>query len=140
MPQCPAPGTTIYTEILACQLLGMMSNPDTAKTVALTLDNMNTVLGWLRKNSDTFNDLIVVAKRFKQDSDVMRAYELGGAPVTSFTQDQLNNVNASPARALQKIPAELDLMQHALFDVVGSMNVMAVSMGSTMGRVGSWMP
>lgn len=87
----------------------------------------------------------VLMTRLKQDSDVLRAYVLSNPPDSSpgmqqiLTQSKvptpsgLDALAASPAMYMQRAREALRVMANNL-------QTMAYSMGSTMGRMGSWMP
>ncbi|MBF0098989.1 MAG: hypothetical protein HQM04_09345 [Magnetococcales bacterium] len=106
-------------------------------------------------------DLPILSKRIKQDSDVLRAFILeqqkrdGQAllpnPYASFTPNldqlsaaQLDHVRASATMLMpamqESLRGELNFLNRSIAHMDWSMGVMAGSMGSTMGRIGSWMP
>lgn len=91
-------------------------------------------------------DMAVLMTRVKQDSDILRAYVLSnptdiGTPlVDKILQDNkvprpagLNSLAASPAITIHRVKEALRRMND-------NMATMAYSMGSTAGRMGSWMP
>jgi hypothetical protein len=106
-------------------------------------------------------DLPILSKRIKQDSDVLRAFILEQQkrdgqtllpnPYASFSPnpDQLNapQLDSVRASATMLMPAmqeslrgELNFLNRSIAHMDWNMGVMAGSMGSTMGRIGSWMP
>lgn len=115
----------------------------------------NTLLGKLEDGlkSPNFDVMMqgmgstaVLMTRMKQDSDVLRAYMLASPPDMGAPGVQeilaknnvpnpagLDSLSASPAMSLHRVKEALRGMN----DKIGTM---AYSMGSTMGRMGNWMP
>jgi hypothetical protein len=80
----------------------------------------------------TFVDSVVLMQRIRQDSDAFRDYVTGPEEVLRGLEKQLQAMNL----ALASVPAmatQMDLMNRNIAS-------MTYSMGSTMGRMGSWMP
>lgn len=80
----------------------------------------------------TFVDAFVLMQRIREDSDAFRSAVLGPEEALGMIQGELETMN----RALVAVPAmavQVDLMNR-------NMSSMNYSMGSTMGRMGSWMP
>jgi hypothetical protein len=80
----------------------------------------------------TFVDAVVLMQRIRQDSNEFRSVVGGPGPALQGVQEELRLMNA----ALSSVPAmaaQMDLMNR-------NMASMTYSMGSTMGRMGSWMP
>ncbi|MBF0185060.1 MAG: hypothetical protein HQM06_11820 [Magnetococcales bacterium] len=107
-------------------------------------------------------DLPVLSMRIKQDSDVLRTFILEQQqrrepqtplpnPYANFnpdgkhyTPEQLNSLRASATMLLpsmqEAMRGELNYLNRSIAQMGWNMGVMAGSMGSTMGRIGSWMP
>ncbi len=98
------------------------------------------------------DNMITLTNRIKQDSDVLRAYMLrldrvgvdrngiardpSSRPIQLMLESQhldLDSVNASPAMGIHGAREALKKMGYSL-------DVMTYSIGSTMGRMGSWIP
>ncbi|AGA89220.1 hypothetical protein Thimo_0351 [Thioflavicoccus mobilis 8321] len=80
----------------------------------------------------TVIDSIVLVQRIRQDSNAFRELVTGPDDVLRDIEGQLDTMN----RAMLSIPimaAQMDAMNR-------NMAAMSYSMGSTMGRVGNWMP
>lgn len=80
----------------------------------------------------TFVDTVVLMQRIREDSNAFRAYVTGPEEVLRGVERQLEAMNVAMA-AIPPMAAEMNLMNR-------NMASMSYSMGSTMGRVGSWMP
>lgn len=88
------------------------------------------------------HNVMLLMARLRQDSDVMRVdfakqTRGGTAQVTVADNVDLNAAFASPSVALyrvqERVGAELNFMNRNMY-------VMSQSVGSTMGRMGNWMP
>lgn len=80
----------------------------------------------------TFVDTVVLMNRIRQDSDAFRDYITGPEDVLRGLEHELELMNV----ALSSVPAmavQMDLMNR-------NMASMTYSMGSTMGRMGKWVP
>lgn len=80
----------------------------------------------------TFVDTVVLIQRIREDSNAFRDLITGPEDVLRDLEQQLKTMNV----AMASIPAmvvQMDLMNR-------NMASMSHSMGSTMGRAGSWMP
>jgi hypothetical protein len=80
----------------------------------------------------TFVDTVVLMQRIRQDSNAFPGYITGPEDVLRGVERQLEVMN----RAMASIPTmavQMDLMN-------GNMAAMSYSMGSTMGRMGKWVP
>lgn len=80
----------------------------------------------------TFVDSVVLMQRIRQDSDALRDYLTGPKDVLRGVVRQLEVMNAAMA-SIPTMAAQMDLMNH-------NMASMSYSMGSSMGRMGKWMP
>ncbi|MEO5350541.1 MAG: hypothetical protein H7836_12975 [Magnetococcus sp. YQC-3] len=104
----------------------------------------------IRKLLAGLDDAMVVMGRVRQDSDLLRAYALAHReppdpavqqvlakyplPVDpALSPTPLNSLDASPSIMVHRGIEHLSVM-------AGNLRTMAYSMGSTMGRMGSWMP
>lgn len=97
----------------------------------------------------TFVDVVVVMQRFRKDSDAFQDFITGPEDVLHGVETQLVDMN----KAMKSIPImaeEMKLMNVAMpsipamavqMDLMNrNMSSMTYSVGSTMGRVGNWMP
>lgn len=121
----------------------MMGNPDVQKYVHAYLEGkgieptQQNMMAYSTKavvesGVATIVDLVVLMQRIRQDSNVFRDFVQGPTPVLEGVQRELHLMNG----ALASVPAmvvQMDLMNR-------NMASMSHSMGSTMGRMGSWMP
>jgi hypothetical protein len=80
----------------------------------------------------TFVDTVVLMQRVRDDSNAFRDYVTGPADVLRGVERQLQVMNVAMA-SIPTMAVQMDLMNH-------NMASMSYSMGSTMGRVGKWMP
>lgn len=120
----------------------LMANPDVKKLVDAYREQnpdatqedldayaMQRILGSM---VGTFVDTVVLMQRIRQDSNAFRDYITGPEDVLRGVEQQLEVMN----RAMASIPpmaVQMDLMNR-------NMASMTHSMGSTMGRMGNWMP
>ncbi|MBF0309850.1 MAG: hypothetical protein HQL56_10005 [Magnetococcales bacterium] len=93
----------------------------------------------------TLKDAALLVARFKQDSDVMRKYmKANPNPYANMTLNCDNSLEAecySPVVMVQAgMAKEMSFLNRSISRMSYDMSVMAGSMGSTMGRMGSWMP
>lgn len=103
---------------------GLEPTPENMKSLAPRAVMESTV--------KTFVDAVVLMQRIRQDSNAFRDVVGGPGPALQGVHDELRLMNA----ALSSVPAmaaQMDLMNR-------NMASMTYSMGSTMGRMGSWMP
>ena len=80
----------------------------------------------------TFVDTVVLMQRIRKDSDAFRDYVTGPEDVLRGLEQQLVVMNHAMA-SIPPMAVQMDLMNR-------NMASMSHSMGSTMGRVGNWMP
>jgi hypothetical protein len=80
----------------------------------------------------TFVDAVVLLQRIRQDSNAFRDYITGPEDVLRDVEHQLEVMNLAMA-SIPPMAAQMDLMNR-------NMSSINYSMGSTMGRMGSWMP
>jgi hypothetical protein len=78
----------------------------------------------LKASSNMLVDLGIVMTRVRQDSNAFRQWLAEGGS----------------ERMLGKISGELHFLNASVAAMVRDMSVMTYSVGSTMGRAGSWMP
>ncbi len=149
-------------------LMGMlMSNltPDKFKTIVDGMVNAATMMNRMSKNATDENigammegmgNAAVLVTRLKQDSDVLRAYVLATPENDHLPPHMMDimNVNGiplvpgagpqTPMPSLEAMAASPAIRIHnareALRTMANELHTMAYSMGSTMGRMGSWMP
>jgi hypothetical protein len=81
---------------------------------------------------ETFVDTVVLMQRIRQDSNAFRDYVTGPEDVLRGVEQQLQVMNGAMA-SIPPMAAQMDLMNR-------NMASMTYSMGSTMGRMGKWMP
>ena len=81
---------------------------------------------------ETFVDTVVLMQRIRQDSNAFRDYVTGPEDVLRGVEQQLAVMNLAMA-SVPSMAAQMDLMNR-------NMASMTYSMGSTMGRMGKWMP
>jgi hypothetical protein len=77
-------------------------------------------------------DAVVLMNRLREDSDAFRAYVEGPEKVLRDLHKDLVTMNIALA-SIPAMAAQMDLMNR-------NMATMSYSMGSTMGRMGKWMP
>ena len=80
----------------------------------------------------TFVDAFVLMQRIRQDSDAFRAAVIGPEEALEGIGKELNLMNGALS-AVPAMAAQMDLMNR-------NISSMSYSMGSTMGRMGNWMP
>ena len=80
----------------------------------------------------TFVDTVVLMQRIRQDSDAFRDYVTGPEDVLRGVEQQLVVMNGAMT-SVPAMAAQMDLMNRNIAS-------MTYSMGSTMGRMGKWMP
>lgn len=80
----------------------------------------------------TFVDTVVLLQRVRQDSNAFRELVMGPSDALHSLGHQLEVMNLAMA-SIPPMAAQMDLMNR-------NMSSMSYSMGSTMGRMGSWMP
>ncbi|MGA7981386.1 MAG: hypothetical protein WCA32_14335, partial [Chromatiaceae bacterium] len=80
----------------------------------------------------TFVDAVVLMQRIRDDSNAFRDYVTGPEDVLRGVEKQLQVMNVAMA-SIPTMAVQMDLMNH-------NMASMTYSMGSTMGRMGKWMP
>jgi hypothetical protein len=80
----------------------------------------------------TFVDTVVLLQRIRQDSNAFRDFVTGPEDVLRGLKHELEIMNLALA-SMPPMAAQMDLMNR-------NMSSMTYSMGSTMGRMGSWMP
>jgi hypothetical protein len=81
---------------------------------------------------ETFVDTVVLMQRIRQDSNAFRDYVTGPEDVLRGVEQQLEVMNLAMA-SIPPMAAQMELMNL-------NMASMTYSMGSTMGRMGKWMP
>jgi hypothetical protein len=81
---------------------------------------------------ETFVDTVVLMQRIRQDSNAFRDYVTGPEDVLRGVEQQLEVMNVAMA-SIPAMAAQMDLMNR-------NMASMSYSMGSTMGRMGKWVP
>jgi molecular chaperone DnaK (HSP70) len=81
---------------------------------------------------ETFVDTVVLMQRIRQDSNAFRDYVTGPEDVLRGVEQQLEVMNLAMA-SIPPMAAQMELMNI-------NMASMTHSMGSTMGRMGKWMP
>lgn len=81
---------------------------------------------------ETFVDTVVLMQRIRQDSDAFRDYVTGPEDVLRGVEHELQAMNVALA-SVPAMAAQMDLMNRNIAS-------MTYSMGSTMGRMGKWMP
>jgi len=81
---------------------------------------------------ETFVDTVVLMQRIRQDSNAFRDYVTGPEDALRGVKQQLEVMNLAMA-SIPNMAAQMDLMNR-------NMASMSYSMGSTMGRMGKWMP
>jgi hypothetical protein len=81
---------------------------------------------------ETFVDTVVLMQRIRQDSNAFRDYVTGPEDVLRGVEQQLEVMNLAMA-SIPPMAAQMELMNR-------NMASMTYSMGSTMGRMGKWMP
>jgi hypothetical protein len=121
----------------------MMENPDVRNQVKEFLkeqgieetpENMKqyAAAAILKNTVSTLVDAVVLMQRIREDSNAFRDVVGGPGPALHAIQHELRLMNG----AMLSIPAmatQMDLMNR-------NMATMSYSMGSTMGRMGNWMP
>jgi hypothetical protein len=121
----------------------MMKNPDVQSQVKAYLkeqgieetpENMKryATAAILKNTVSTLVDAVVLMQRIREDSNAFREMVGGPGPALHAIQHELRLMNG----AMMSIPAmatQMDLMNR-------NMATMSYSMGSTMGRMGNWMP
>jgi hypothetical protein len=80
----------------------------------------------------TFVDAFVLMQRVREDSDVFRDLVMGPKAALQGIDQELKLMNAALS-AVPTMAAQMDLMNR-------NISSMTYSMGSTMGRMGKWMP
>jgi hypothetical protein len=80
----------------------------------------------------TLVDTVVLMQRIRQDSNAFRDYVTGPEDVLRGLEHELQVMNLAMA-SIPAMAAQMDLMNR-------NMASMTYSMGSTMGRMGKWMP
>jgi len=80
----------------------------------------------------TFVDAFVLMQRIRQDSNAFRDYVSGPEEVLRGVEHQLEVMNLAMA-SIPPMAVQMDLMNR-------NMASMSYSMGSTMGRMGKWVP
>jgi hypothetical protein len=121
----------------------VMSNPDVQKHVQdyFEKNNLNpspeeqeafATQAVVQSVVSTFVDTVVLMQRIRQDSNAFRDYVTGPEDVLRGVERQLEVMNLAMA-SIPPMAAQMDLMNR-------NMSSMSYSMGSTMGRMGSWMP
>lgn len=116
--------------------------------LAVNLNTTVTTLNQLTAHPQvlaTAQNLGILAQRFKQDSDLVRQHVLSQTqPGVKVTTAMLESPNASPAVILHQLGVgvnqELNFINRNIADMDFNIRVMAQSMGTTLGRVGSWIP
>lgn len=121
----------------------MMGNPDVQAYVKAYLESHGieptpenmmaySTKAVIESGVSTMVDVVVLMQRIRQDSNAFRDFIEGPTPVLEGLERELKLMNV----ALASVPAmavQMDLMNR-------NMASMTHSMGSTMGRMGSWMP
>jgi hypothetical protein len=77
-------------------------------------------------------DAFVLMQRIRQDSNAFRDYVSGPEEVLRGVEHQLEVMNLAMA-SIPPMAVQMDLMNR-------NMSSMSYSMGSTMGRMGKWVP
>ena len=80
----------------------------------------------------TFVDAFVLMQRIREDSDVFRAAVIGPEVALEGIGKELHLINGALS-AVPVMATQMDLMNR-------NISSMSYSMGSTMGRMGNWMP
>lgn len=121
----------------------MMENPDVQRSVQIYLEaqgipvtdeNMmaNAAPAVIHSAVTTMVDTVVLMQRIRDDSNAFRDLIGGPVPALHGMEREMQAIN----RALASVPImaiQMDLMNR-------NMASMSHSMGSTMGRMGSWLP
>lgn len=121
----------------------IMSNPDVQKRVKQYFEEndlnpspeqqeayaMQAIVGGV---VGTFVDAFVLMQRIRQDSNAFRDFITGPEDVLRGVERQLEVMNVAMA-SIPAMAAQMDLMNR-------NMASMSYSMGSTMGRMGKWVP
>lgn len=121
----------------------IMSNPDVQKRVQKYFEKnnlnpspeqqeayaMQAIVGSV---VGTFIDAFVLMQRIRQDSNAFRDYITGPEDVLRGVESQLEVMNVAMA-SIPAMAVQMDLMNR-------NMASMSHSMGTTMGRMGKWVP
>jgi hypothetical protein len=135
-------GETLQSAVPAIEK-AMMENPDVQKSVQIylqaqgiepTQDNMMAYAAPAITHSavTTMVDAIVLMQRIRDDSNKFRDLIGGPGPALRGLERELHLMNVALA-SVPAMTAQMDLMNR-------NMATMSYSIGSTMGRMGSWIP